>query len=393
MSVLKSWDTSLQRRERRTLVSFLALYLLLWGTIVALFCVAYIQVEKESMLSAKRTMLNELANEHVKALRFLHANFDKTRVYPRHEAFRSAIYDGSEVEIFSLLHVKPLLHRIIYLKEGMIHYIKEPEAHYLGTQYLVLEVEDDGLWRANAVRNIVIFGSVGLVVLGIGGYFLTRLLLRPMREAVGLLDRFIKDTTHELNTPLHTIVSNIEMIDTKELPPATVRKLQRIRIGAQTVSGLYQDLMYLTLGHNVMSQNEEIRVDMLMQERLEYFALSKEAKKLTQTLALRPATLWMDRQKLAKIMDNILSNAIKYNRIGGALHVKVEERFFEICDTGIGIEPSKLEEVFERYTRLSPQVGGFGIGLSIVGMLAKEYGLALCITSNQGEGTCVRVSW
>ncbi|MBE0495519.1 MAG: sensor histidine kinase [Campylobacterales bacterium] len=393
MSVSKNWDTNLQRRERRTLVAFLALYLTLSCTILGLFGTGYYALQKEAMLSAKRGELNALANEHVKALRALHVAFDKTQYYPRHEAFRSGIFDGAAVEIFSLLHVSPLLSRIIYLKEGVIHYIKEPEAHYLGTQYLVLEVEDDGAWRHEALRNMAWFGGGIFLFLAVGGYFLLRLLLRPMREAIALLDRFIKDTTHELNTPIHAILSNIEMIPLESLEPKTARKLERIRLGAQGVSHLYQDLTYLTLGHRQARHESEVRVDEVAQERVEYFGFALEAKKIAVHVQAQPAVLWIDQGALTRLVDNVLSNAIKYNRVGGSIHVKVAPGLLEVKDTGIGIEASQLKNVFDRYVRCHESAGGFGIGLNIVGMIAKEYGLKLSLESVKGEGTCVRVCW
>ncbi len=64
-----------------------------------------------------------------------------------------------------------------------------------------------------------------------------------------------------------------------------------------------------------------------------------------------------------------------------------------IEDTGIGIEKSKLPRVFERYTRFDTTVGGFGIGLSIVSLIAKEYGLHVTLDSELKKGTKVTITW
>ena len=69
-------------------------------------------------------------------------------------------------------------------------------------------------------------------------------LLKPMRDSIMLLDRFIKDTTHELNTPLSAILANIEMMDTDVMVEKNRKKLTRINIAAKTVSTLYKDLTY-----------------------------------------------------------------------------------------------------------------------------------------------------
>jgi two-component system OmpR family sensor kinase len=79
-----------------------------------------------------------------------------------------------------------------------------------------------------------------------------------MRDALHLLDRFIKDTTHELNTPISAIITNIEMIDKDSLDDKLARKINRIDIGAKTISNIYEDLTFLTLNNKIISQNEEL---------------------------------------------------------------------------------------------------------------------------------------
>lgn len=231
------------------------------------------------------------------------------------------------------------------------------------------------------------------VLLLVVGYFLLQLLLRPMREAIALLDRFIKDTTHELNTPISAILSNIEMINTNNLDEKLAKKIKRIDIGARTVSNLYQDLTYLTLGHHVASHDEIIQMKDLVEERLEYFSLACESKRISVTHALEHTSLTIDRKKISKVLDNLLSNAIKYNRVGGALHVRLSQGCLEVQDTGRGIAKEKVSAMFDRYSRFDKSEGGFGIGLSIVSMIAQEYGLNIAIDSVEGKGTTVRVIW
>jgi two-component system OmpR family sensor kinase len=374
------------------LFAFGALYLALSLGIIILFSTGYYIFSKERMLQQKRLELNPLANIQVQALQDLHVSFDKTQTYPRSDKFTSGIYDADRVEIFSLLHVKPKLDRIIYLKDGFIHYIKEPQMHYLGTRYLVLEIPDSGDWLAQTWQNIALWGALALVVFGVGGYFLMRLFLRPMREAVSLLDRFIKDTTHELNTPINAILSNIEMLESKPLDAGIAKKFTRIRIGAQTVANLYQDLTYLTLGHRIASKDTNVELLSLCQERVEYVSLMCESKKLQVSVTGEPSYLYIDLNKITKVIDNLLSNAIKYNKIGGKISLHVSQGSLSIKDTGRGIDADKIQSAFERYTRHDVSVGGFGIGLSIVGVIVKEYGLDINITSSK-EGTCVQLSW
>ncbi|MEA1915090.1 MAG: sensor histidine kinase, partial [Campylobacterota bacterium] len=233
MSVLKSLDIDLPQSEKRTLISFLSLYVFFITVTLGFIVFLYYGFQKDLMLQEKRTLLNEYANEHIVQLKELHINFDKQRIYPRDSRYTTAIYDSDANLIYSTLqNPKAKLDKIIYTSNETIHYIKEPESYYLGAQYVLIEIKDDEQWLSNVMRDVMIFGTIAFIFMVLIGYFLLRLFLKPMRDALHLLDTFIKDTTHELNTPVSTIVANIEMIDTSKIDDEKlVKKINRIDIG------------------------------------------------------------------------------------------------------------------------------------------------------------------
>lgn len=355
--------------------------------------IGYFQMQKSLMLDELRPRLNDLANKQIKNLKNLHINIDKRKIYPRSDEFKSGIFDMSKRKIFSLLSHEPRLDDIIYKQNGSIFYVKELQAYYLGAKYLVLEIEDDKKWLYGIYYTFLFLGIPLAVLFLVFGYFLLRLFLAPMREALALLDRFIKDTTHELNTPISAILSNIEMIDEKNLDEKNKTKLKRINIGAKTVSNLYQDLVYLTLGHKVASKDELIGLKDLLEERLEYFSMSMSGKNISLTKKLTDSVLLADKNKISKLIDNLISNAIKYNRKNGSLHVNLSKNTLTICNEGKTMPKEKIATLFERYQRGNEEVGGFGIGLHIVAMVAKEYKIKIKVFENKKEGTCVRLSW
>lgn len=395
MLVLKNWDTSLRASEKKTLLSFLLLYAFLTLLILVFIGILYYASQKELLLQNNREALSAMTNEQIARLKLLHVNFDKEQTYPRDERFSSAIYDSSLKEIFSTLHSKNVnLYEDIYLTGGYIYVIKELEQYYLGARYIALEVEAPIGWEAKVYKKLLLYGTALFLILVLIGYFLLSLLLRPMREAIALLDRFIKDTTHELNTPVNTILSNIEMMEPETLDASHQRKIKRISIASKTISNLYDDLTYLVLSHRMISHDETIDIASLIEERLEYFSLLMESKKLHFTFSAHAKeTLTIDRKKLTKLLDNLLSNAIKYNKIGGEIHLVLDTNAITIRDTGIGIEEEKLLRVFERYSRFNTTVGGFGIGLNIVALIAKEYHLHVKIDSVVHQGTQVYITW
>lgn len=394
--MLKNWDIDLLKSEKKTLLSFLFLYLVLALLIFVVLGVIYYNFQKDLMLQEKRLELTPLANEQILRLKTLHVNFATQRKYPRNEHFNSAIYDSDKQLIFSTCKQKNIaLNKVIYLHDDTIFFIKELESYYLGAKYLVLCVKDKGAWLGAVYANLTFYGTIFSLIALVLGYFLVRLFLRPMREALTLLDRFIKDTTHELNTPVNAILSNIEMIDTKNLNEKLARKINRIDIGARTVSNLYQDLTYLVLSHKIVSVNEDISLQEILQERIEYFTLFAQSRKIQFISEFKAnPILHVDKKKLAKLLDNIFSNAIKYNKIGGKIFVTLSANKLEIKDTGRGIAKEKLGEIFQRYKRVDESgVGGFGIGLSIVMMIANEYHFKIIMDSQEKEWTKVSVQW
>ncbi len=243
----------------------------------------YYASQQELLFQEKRETLSTLTNEHIANLKNLHNTFDKNQTYPRDERYESAIFDSSLKEIFSTLHSKTVnLYKDIYLSDGRLYFIKELEFYYVGARYTVLEIPAPEEWEKNVYQKLFLYGSIIFLVLVIIGYFLLLLLLQPMRQAIALLDRFIKDTTHELNTPVHAILSNIEMIESDALDASLSKKINRIAIASKTISNLYDDLTYLVLSNHAHAKDEIVDLKVLVEERMEYFQLLMESKKITQ---------------------------------------------------------------------------------------------------------------
>mgnify|MGYP003589762820 FL=1 len=395
MSVLKSSGIDLTKSETRTLLGFSFLYSFLVLVILSVVSFLYYQFQKDLMLQEKRQILQNYSNDLIVRLKDLHVNIDKNNIYPRDERFNSAIFDSDKKKIFSTLESDDVsLDDIIYLSDNQIHFIKEPESYYLGSKYIIVEVADDGIWFEEIRYKIGICFLLAFACMMVLGYFILRLVLKPMRDALHLLDRFIKDTTHELNTPVTAIITNIEMIDKSSLDERLLKKINRIEIGAKTISNIYEDLTFVTLNNQIISNNEEINLSNVLKQRVEYFNSIATMKKINFDLNIKDDVFIVcDMKKITKLIDNILSNAIKYNKIAGFIKVNLNDNILSIEDSGKGIEKENLKTLFERYSRFDKSVGGFGIGLNIVSLIAKEYNLKIDIKSQIDVGTTVEVTW
>ena len=395
MLVLKNSGIDLSKSETRTLLAFSFLYSFLVLVILSVVSFLYYQFQKDLMLQEKRQILQNYSNDLVYRLKDLHVNIDKNDIYPRDERFESAVYDSDKRKIFSTLKSRNVsLDEVIYLNKDYIHFIKEPESYYLGSKYIVVEILDDKIWFENIKYKMVVYFLLAFAFMLFLGYFISKLFLKPMRDALHLLDRFIKDTTHELNTPVSAIIANIEMIDKNLLDDKLAKKINRIEIGAKTISNIYEDLTFITLNNQIISNNENIDLSTILKQRIDFFNSIANMKKIDFQIYIKEEVfIFCDVKKISKLIDNLISNAIKYNKISGFIRIVLTKNSLIIEDSGKGISKENLEKLFERYSRFDKSVGGFGIGLNIVSLIAKEYDFKIEVTSNIDVGTKVKIRW
>ena len=380
------------RSEKRSLIRFLILYL---GSTFILFSIAswlYYISSKHHLLDQQRESIKYEA-EHIKSqLRTLHKSNDAKLIYPSSKHTQSAIYDVDKAYIFGTFKTEQPLDINKY--GNRLYHTLKIEPYYLGAAYLLVAKDINVGPIEELQRNVFLF------MLGAGfffatlGFFLGKLFVAPMRDAIEKMNHFIQDTTHELNTPISTILTNIEMIETFGKHEENGTELKRIEIASQTLSRIYDDLTYLNLNHKYHRQIVTINMSTLVEERIVYFSAMAEAKGLEVTLNIDPnVMLRIDKNDAIRLVDNLISNAIKYNKTKGLLHVTLTEDDFSVKDTGIGIRSEDLSTILQRFKRANKSEGGFGIGLDIVNQVVASYDFALEMNSKEGEGTEVSVKW
>jgi len=378
--------------EKRSLIRFLIIYL---GSTFILFSIAswlfYIS-SKHHLLDQQRESIKYEA-EHIKSqLRTLHKSNDAKLIYPNKKDIQSAIYDVDKVYIFGSFQTKQSLDINKY--ENRLYHTMKVEPYYLGAAYLMVAKDINFEPIGKLQKNIFLFMLGAGLFFTMLGYFLGKLFVAPMRDAMEKMNHFIQDTTHELNTPISTILTNIEMIETFGKHEENSTELKRIEIASKTLSRIYDDLTYINLNHKYHRQIVTINMGRLLKERMVYFSAMAEAKGLDVTVTADPnVLLQIDKNDAMRLLDNLISNAIKYNRSKGLLHVTLTKDDFSVKDTGIGIRSKDLSTITQRFKRANKSEGGFGIGLDIVNQVVSSYGFVLEINSKEGEGTEVRVKW
>lgn len=212
---------------------------------------------------------------------------------------------------------------------------------------------------------------------------------------------FVANVSHELKTPLTTVRAAAEtLLDGAASDPEHGRSfLLAIQEEATRLQRLVEDLLSLAEveSQRISPEKEAVPIRSFLEERIERHRSVAEARKVSLHLECGPLDrpLRASRRQLTQAVDNLLDNAIKYNRSGGTVFLKAAESenglTLEVEDTGIGIPPKDLSRIFERFYRVdkarSRETGGTGLGLAIVKHVAETHGGSVRAESQLGQGS------
>lgn len=215
---------------------------------------------------------------------------------------------------------------------------------------------------------------------------------------------FVANVSHELRTPLTTLKSYLEALDDGAIDePQLARKFVGVtRNEAERMIRLVTDLLHLSRldSNQAMLKKEQVHVTEMLDEVADRFSFQLRQRSIAIQIIIgdNTSSIWLDRDKIDQVLDNLVSNAIKYTGDGGQIRIMAERLpndmlEIKIQDTGIGIPKKDLSRIFERFYRVdkarSRNMGGTGLGLSIAREIIKAHGGAIAIDSEFNVGTTV----
>ena len=214
---------------------------------------------------------------------------------------------------------------------------------------------------------------------------------------------FTANVSHELKTPLTSILGFAELMKDGGTPEDTVKDFSAsIYDEAKRLITLVSDIIKISeLDEKDDFARENVDLSALAAEVAERLKPSAEKKNVTFKLACESAEVFGVRQILDEMVYNLCDNAVKYNKDGGTVTVTVKKEngkaMLSVADTGIGIPPSCRDRVFERFFRVdkgrSKAEGGTGLGLSIVKHGAQYHGAEISLESETGKGTVITITF
>jgi len=201
--------------------------------------------------------------------------------------------------------------------------------------------------------QLLLFGLGALIVSLLAAWYT----LNPLRSSLRLLEDFIKDIIHDLNTPLTSILLNLKMIETEN------EEIESIRTATQTIEMLHHNLdSYLK---EKKQPEETFSLDEVVDRYVSFFTPLYDY--LNWDVQIEKLTLSTDKQAFERVIYNLLSNACKYNTSKGKIEISLNRSLLSIRNSSYGV--SNPDRVFERFYKESER--GLGIGLHIVDKLCQ----------------------
>lgn len=239
--------------------------------------------------------------------------------------------------------------------------------------------------------------TVTLTTLPHIGQLVTMQEITHIKELEHSRSEFIAAIAHDLRTPLTAAQGYIELLE-RAGPLTEMQRdfIQRALLSLRHIANLIDDLLEISTlegSYAIVMHRIELG-ELLLQTCNTYRAIVEEAG-LTLRCNVPDEPLWVlgNAARLRQAIENLISNAIKYNRRNGIITIVLDKERLVIRDTGIGIAKEKIPLMFDRYLRFNNSEGGFGVGLSIVKKILDEYALEVEVVSKEGEGTSITIYW
>jgi len=310
------------------------------------------------------------------------------------EGYGIALYDNNRNLIASTFTNEAIdFSQLFYAYDDEYYLIESLYNEYLDVKYIVIKkaLEMDKL---NEIKDqIVLMAIYSFVFLIFLALLLSKIMLYPIKKSIVSLRKFMKDATHEMNTPISTILMSFEHMDKNNLNTKQLRSLDRIDIATKTLSSLYRDLSFASFHDYIQYEDTPIDVKEVVLERIKYMDTLIQFKALNITLKIEHKIINMDKRKLILLIDNLLSNAIKFSKKNGHIHIDLTEQYLSVKDNGLGISKEDQKSIFKRFKSSDSLTGGFGVGLDIVSQICKEYHIKILLESEPSKGSEFKLVW
>ncbi len=381
------------RASTKSVIFFMVVYLGSLSLLGSGMAYLYYMDQKKSLIDQMRLEMRYKVKSINAKLEYYHLNQDEEFTFYE-EGYGIALYDNkNELIVSTFQDIDIDFSQFFYVKDEEYYLVETLYKEYLGVKYIVIRKALDPHKLESIIEQIALIAFYGFIFLIFVALLLSKIMLYPIKKSIVSLTKFMKDATHEMNTPISTILMSYEHMDKNNLTAKQLRSLDRIDIATKTLSSLYRDLSFASFHDYIQYEDTPIDVKEVILERVRYMDTLIHFKDLHITCTLKPKTIAMDKRKLILLIDNLLSNAIKFSKKNGHIDVSLTEQHFSVKDNGLGISKEDQKSIFERFKSTNSLQGGFGVGLDIVSQICKEYHIKIELDSEPSKGSEFKLIW
>jgi signal transduction histidine kinase len=255
-------------------------------------------------------------------------------------------------------------------------------------------------WTQDQQEAVMEVGrALGRVVLNARLYERERHQVGELQELDRYKGELIATISHELKTPLTSIMGHVELLEDLDTGIGSVEAISR---NADRLNRLVQNLLnYSQIQDKRETVLQSVDLRKLAEQSVELMTMQAEQGRVGMTLVVppEPVVVTADPDELGKVIDNLTSNAVKYSRPGGTVHLEVGsdgKHAYVLCvDTGLGISSADQVHLFSAFHRSSnPEalsIPGTGLGLAISRRIAQMHGGEIIVASELGKGSTFRL--
>jgi len=368
-------------------IKFIVIQVIITLSIAFIPIYFYINASFENKNIQDKLMLKDYTSSVILKMKSFENENNDVFYYPRSNIFKSAIYDNNNKPIFSLLQQNDNFdfHTQYFQNTDNICYKQYLLNNKFEAKYIIV---CKNINHSQIIYNVIILLLTITCLIFLSSFFTIKQSIEPYKKLNKYLDDFLKDAMHELKTPIGVARINIDMLQMKIKDD---KHILRIKSALKNMTIVYEDLEYYIQSHNLKEDKKEIDFSKFLTKRVEFFNDLTIAKniKLIQNIE-EEIHINFREIELYRIIDNNLSNAIKYSKDKLTITVslkKVDKQIVLIFqDQGVGIKDT--HKIFDRYYRGDKISGGFGIGLNIVKNICEKNNIDFNVNSTPNKGSC-----
>jgi len=346
--------------------------------IILIFIPAYFYMQSE-IQSYKYNQKSQLEYQGLNIQRAIY-DFNNSKndifYFPKSFNYDAYLYDKNNNLIYSTTN-KNLDNKNTISKKYILN------TNRLNAQSLILikELNLNEIYLKISILTI----SIGIFIF-ISAYIILKQTITPYKKANKYLDRFFNDAMHEIKTPLGVLQLNLELLEEKN---KNSNEVKRSLNAVKSLLLTYEDIEYLIKQKRVSYSKEIVDFSVFLKHRIDMFESLAYSKKIQIEQNIQDyINIEINRIELQRIIDNTISNAIKYSNENSKVIIKLYKKiniFFSVEDFGIGI--TNTEKIFNRYHREESIKGGFGIGLNIVKNICEKNSINIKVESKKNKGS------